>query len=82
MPPLWPSFITTKDVLKPSIFSQIWGKELIQTIDPWLFSGPFPIECVHNGLLMDFILNFSWIHNGFLMEIGGLQCWEWCMVES
>jgi hypothetical protein len=42
----------------------------------------FPIECMHGGVLMDFILNFSWIHNGFLMEIGRLQCWEWCMVKS
>jgi hypothetical protein len=34
------------------------GNELIQTTNPWLFSGPCPLE---------------YVHSVFLMEIGGLE---------
>jgi hypothetical protein len=34
------------------------GKEFIQITNMWLFDGPFPLEWVHSGLLMDFILKF------------------------
>jgi hypothetical protein len=52
---------TIKPVLKPlCISTQIRpsGKELIQTTNLWLFNGPFPLECVHNGLLVDVTLPF------------------------
>jgi hypothetical protein len=61
----------TKPILKPLCTStqvRPSGNDLIETINPWLFSGPFPFECVYNGLLKDFIVN----HSEFLMEIGRL----------
>jgi hypothetical protein len=47
------------------------GKELIQTTNLWLFDGPFPIECVRSGFIMDFLWK--------LVDFNG---WEWCMLES
>jgi len=46
------------------------GKELIQTTNPWLFNGPFPLECVHNGLLME-IDRLEWmvmVHGGIIVD--------------
>jgi hypothetical protein len=51
----------TKLVLKPLCAStqvRPSGNDLIQTIKLWLFSEPFPFECVYSGLLMDFIMDF------------------------
>jgi hypothetical protein len=66
--------ITTKLVPKPlciSIQVRPSGKEFIKTINLWLFSGTFPLECVHSELLED----FQW-------KLVNLSGWEWCMVES
>ncbi len=65
---------TTKLVPKPlrtSTQVRPNGNKLIQTTNPWLFSGIFPLECVHNGLFVD----FQWK----LVDLSG---WKWCMVES
>jgi hypothetical protein len=33
-------------------------------------------------IVMDFILNFQWIHSGFLVKLVDFNGWEWHMVES
>jgi len=59
-----PKPLCTSTQVRPS------GKELIQTTNPWLFDGPFPLNCVHSGFSVE-IGGLEWVgvvHGGIIMD--------------
>ncbi len=68
-----PSYTTRKHGPNPLCTStqlRLSEKKLIQTTNPWLFGGPFSLECVHSGFVVE-TSGFQWmgvVHCGIIVD--------------